>query len=283
MGAGIGRNLVGAGFEVRAWNRTRERAEPLGEAGATVCDSPEEAVAGADALLTILADGDAVGEVAERALPAASADAVWLQMSTVGVEATERLVRLAADAGVAYVDCPVLGTRRPAEDGKLVVLAAGPKGAIDAAEAVFDAIGARTIQLGDEPGAATRLKLVLNTWVLSLTASVAETLAVADSLGVDGQRFLDAIEGGPLDSAYAQMKGGAMLSREYEPSFPLRLAHKDARLVLEAVADDADLILAEAVRQRFAEAEEMGHGDADMAAAYEAASPREDERPAAAP
>ena len=281
MGAGIGRNLAQAGLEVRAWNRTRERAEPLAEAGASVCDSPSEAADGADALLTMLSDGDAVAEVAESALPAARDGGVWLQMSTVGLARTDEFARRGADAGIAYVDCPVSGTRKPAEEGKLVVLASGPPEAVAAARPVFEAIGSKTVEVGDSPGDATRLKLVINTWVLSLTASLGETIAVADALGVDAKRFLEVIEGGPMDSAYAQMKGGMMLSREYEPSFPLRLAHKDARLVVEAAAQESNLVLAEAVRELFATAEEAGRGDDDMAAVYEASRPGEDEPPAA--
>jgi 3-hydroxyisobutyrate dehydrogenase len=108
-------------------------------------------------------------------------------------------------------------------------------------------------------------------------------MAVADSLGVDAKRFLEVIEGGPMDTAYAQMKGGMMLAREYEVSFPLRLAHKDARLVVEAAGEDGELSVVEAARKLFAQAEEMGRGEDDMAAVYEAASTREDDRPAAAP
>jgi 3-hydroxyisobutyrate dehydrogenase len=283
MGAGIGRNLAKAGLEVRAWNRTRERAEPLAEEGARICDSPSEAVDGADALLTILSDGDAVAEVADSALAAARDDAIWLQMSTVGLARTDEFAERAAEAGIVYVDCPVSGTRKPAEEGKLVVLASGPAEAISAAHPVFEAIGSKTVEAGDEAGDATRLKLVINTWLLSLTAGLAETIAVADSLGVDAKQFLEVIEGGPMDSAYAQMKGGLMLSREYETSFPLRLAHKDARLVVEAAGDGSDLTIARAARKLFAEAEQMGRGDDDMAAVYEAANPREDDRPAAAP
>jgi 3-hydroxyisobutyrate dehydrogenase len=280
MGAGIGRNLAKAGFELRAWNRTRERAEPLADEGASVCDSVAEAVDGADALLTMLSDGDAVADVADPALAAARDGAIWLQMSTVGVARTDEFAQRAADSGIAYVDCPVSGTRKPAEEGKLVVLASGPSEAVDAARPVFEAIGSKTVEVGDEPGAATRLKLVINTWVLSLTASLGETIAVADALGVDAKRFLEVIEGGPMDSAYAQMKGGLMLAREYEPSFPLYLAHKDARLVVEAAADGNDLVLAEAVRELFAAADKAGHGDDDMAAVYEASRPGESAPPA---
>ena len=99
MGLGMSRNLAKAGLDVRAWNRTRERAEPLSDAGITVVDSPTEAVQGADVVLTILSDGDAVLELAQQVLPAAADGAVWLQMSTIGQEATDRCVALADEAG----------------------------------------------------------------------------------------------------------------------------------------------------------------------------------------
>jgi 3-hydroxyisobutyrate dehydrogenase len=285
MGAPMARNLLAAGLEVSVWNRTRERAGPLAEDGATVAGSAAEAVSGADAVLTVLADGDAVLEVIEGAgvLEAMGEGATWLQMSTVGLAATERLQELAGDAAVGFVDAPVLGTKAPAEQGELIVLASGPDELLDRARPVFEAVGSRTVALG-AAGNGSRMKLIVNSWLLGLTTVLAETLAIADALGIDGKRFLDAIEGGPMDVKYAHMKGGMMLERSYEPSFPLRLALKDARLILDA-ADDADLNvgLVEAAERRLADADETGHSDDDMAAVYEAASPREDERPAAAP
>jgi 3-hydroxyisobutyrate dehydrogenase len=151
------------------------------------------------------------------------------------------------------------------------VLASGPDEAIDRVRPVFDAIGARTIELG-EAGAGTRMKLVVNHWLLSLTTALAEALALADALGLDGARFLEVIEGGPVDAGYAQLKGRMMLAHDYEPSFPLSLARKDADLVGEAAAaSDLALALNEAVRARFAAAERAGHADDDMAAVAEAA------------
>jgi 3-hydroxyisobutyrate dehydrogenase len=209
--------------------------------------------------------------------------ATWLQMSTVGLPATERLNGLAGDAGIGFVDAPVLGTKAPAEQAKLVVLAAGPDELLDRAQPVFDAVGARTVRFG-EAGNANAMKLVVNSWVLGLTAVLAESLALAEGLGLPAERLLEVIEGGPMDVDYAHLKGGMMLDRAYEPSFPLRLAHKDARLVREAAAAlDLDVAVGEAIARRFAEAEQMGHADDDMAAVYEATSEREDERPAAAP
>jgi 3-hydroxyisobutyrate dehydrogenase len=101
-------------------------------------------------------------------------DSIWLQMSTVGVGETEEMARRARDAGVTFVDAPVLGTKQPAEQGKLVVLAASPAAVLETCEPVFDAVGTKVITF-DEPGQATRLKLVLNNWVLAVTVGTAET------------------------------------------------------------------------------------------------------------
>ena len=123
MGAAMARNLLNAGMEVRAWNRSTE-ARPLADDGAAVIEDPAEAASGADFLLTMLADADVTEEVVgEEVLPALADGGIWLQMSTVGEEGAERLSRLAADSGIAYVDAPVLGTKAPAEQGQLIVVA----------------------------------------------------------------------------------------------------------------------------------------------------------------
>jgi 3-hydroxyisobutyrate dehydrogenase len=269
MGAPMARNIAAAGHEVRAWNRTRERAEPLAQHGATVAGTPAEAVDGADVVVTMLSDGAAVeAVVADLPFPDGS---VWAQMSTVGVEAIERLSARAAEAGVPIVDAPVLGTRAPAEQGQLTVIAAGPPDARERCAPVFDAVGARTVVLGDEPGAATRMKLVLNAWLLALVEGLAESVALAERLGVEPARFLEIIDGGPLGPPYAKMKGPMMIERSYEPSFSLGLAAKDARLALEAAeAQGLELPALRAIRAQLEKAVEQGHGDEDMAAAVEA-------------
>jgi 3-hydroxyisobutyrate dehydrogenase len=220
----------------------------------------------------MLSDGAAVeAVVAELAFPDG---AVWAQMSTVGIEATDRLVARAAEAGVPILDAPVLGTKAPAEQGKLIVIAAGPAEARERCAPVFDAVGARTVALGDEPGAATRMKLVLNAWLLALIEGLGESVALAEGLGVDPAAFLDIIDGGPLGPPYAKMKGTMMIERSYEPSFSLALAAKDARLALGA-AESAGLELPalRAILGQLDKAVEQGHGDEDMAAAVEASRP----------
>lgn len=232
-----------------------------------------EAVDGADLVITILRDADAVESVMTDGggLEACGEKTVWAQMSTVGLKATEHLAALAGDAGVLLVDAPVTGTKQPAEQGKLTVLASGPAKAREVCDPAFDAVGSRTIWMPN-PGDGHRLKLVANSWVLALTEAVAETMALADGLGVEKERFLELIEGEPLDSAYAQIKGRMMIEGEFPTSFALELAAKDAGLVLDAAeAAGMALPLLEAVRDQMLRAVELGHGDEDMAATFHAA------------
>jgi 3-hydroxyisobutyrate dehydrogenase len=271
MGLPMAKRLVGAGFEVRVWNRTAEKARALGEAGATVAATPAEAAAGADVLLTMLADGPTVAAVVEQVEGAEALPPVWIQASTVGVEQTGRLAALAGRLGMTFVDAPVLGTRQPAEQGALVVLAAGPEAVRDSCAPVFDAIGSRTRWVGVEPGAASRLKLVVNSWVLALTAATAEALALAGALDLDPKLFLDTIAGTGTDSPYAHVKGAAMIAGEYSPAFPLNLAAKDAQLVVEAAeAAGVPLPVVAAIRAQLDRAEKLGHGADDMAAIFTA-------------
>jgi 3-hydroxyisobutyrate dehydrogenase len=265
MGAPMARNIAAAGMTVRAWNRTPERAEGL---DAEVRDSPAAAVDGADVMLTMLSDGDAVEEVAGQALEALSDDAVWLQMSTVGIAATERLAAMAEERGVPFVDAPVSGTKQPAEGGELVVLASGPQDARERVKPIFDAVGSKTVELG-EAGEGTRFKLVLNAWLAALVDSLAETIAFAEAIDIDPKQFLATIDGGPLGPAYAQLKGKMMVEREFPPSFSLDLMRKDARLVLDAAErHDFEAVLIDTVAKVFDRAIEAGHGEEDMAAAF---------------
>src|SRR5438105_69846 len=257
MGGPMARHLASAGHDVRAWNRTREKAEGL---AAEVAATPAEAVAGAGLVLTMLADGPAVEATMREALPAVERGAVWVQASTVGLEWTERLAAEAAGRGVLYVDAPVLGTKKPAEDGTLVVVASGPAHARERAEQAFDAYASRTVWLGDEVGTATALKLVLNHWIMNAIVNVGETVALAQALGLEPQRFLDAIQGGGMDMPYAHGKTAQILSGDLAPSFALRLACKDMRLILDAAHEaGVDLGLAQATLERMSRAVDLGH------------------------
>lgn len=277
MGFAMARNLARDGYAIRAWNRSREKAEPLADDGAEIVDSPAQAAEGAEVILTMLADADPVLEAMAGdggALSGSGAgDAIWLQMSTIGIDGTERCAALAAETGIAFLDAPVLGTKAPAEQGKLVVLASGPSELRDRVQPIFDCVGARTMWVG-EAGAASRLKLAVNAWILSVLEGTAETLALAEGLGLDPQLVLDAVKDGPLDLGYLQMKGKAMMTGDFEPSFRLRLAAKDAGLVDDAIERHGlDLPMVSTIRRRLDEGVPE-HGDKDMSATYLTSTPR---------
>ncbi|PKW09421.1 3-hydroxyisobutyrate dehydrogenase [Streptomyces sp. 1222.5] len=272
MGAAMARNLCRAGFAVRVWNRTREKAEPLAADGAQVAGTPAEAVEGADVVLTMLHDGNTVLDVMREAAPGLRPGAVWAQCTTAGIDLAADLAAFAAGRGLVLYDAPVLGTRQPAEAGQLTVLAAGPEEGREKVTPVFDAVGAKTLWTGDDPGAgsASRLKLVANSWVLAATAATGEVLALAKALGVDPHKFFDLIEGGPLDMGYLRAKAALVLDGKLSPaSFAVATAEKDARLIVEAgEGNGVRLDVAAATAERFARAAAQGHADEDMAAAY---------------
>ncbi|NKE55582.1 NAD(P)-dependent oxidoreductase [Lentzea sp. PSKA42] len=273
MGAPIAANLAAAGHEVRVWNRTRAKAEPLAAQGCTVAGTPSEAVEGAEIVLTMLNDGPTVTATMQAAADALPHHAIWIQASTVGVDATDDHIALARSLGLEFVDAPVLGSTKPAQEGKLVVLASGAAELRDRVQPVFDVIGARTMWIG-EAGASSRLKLVANSWVLALTAAVGEAVSLAESSGLDPKLFLEAVSGGAMDCAYLQMKGNAIMARSFEPAFTVQNALKDALLVNEAaVRANVQLDVAQASSARLNRAVTKGHGDEDMAASYYASYP----------
>jgi 3-hydroxyisobutyrate dehydrogenase len=262
MGAGMARSLVRAGLEVTVWNRSADKARPLADDGARVAADAAGAVSGADVIVTMLFDGDAVAEVMGRALGATRQDAVWAQTSTVGLAGTQRLAQLAGRHGRGFIDAPVLGTRQPAEQGELIVLAGGPRELEPTVAPVFEAIGSKTIWVGERAGDGQALKLALNSWVLSITAATGQAIALARDLGLDPQLFLDAIRGGGTDSPYAQLKGKAMIDSDFAPAFELAAAVKDAELIVEALGEAGDdPSLMRAVHHLMSVAADAGHED----------------------
>ncbi|GAA2009924.1 NAD(P)-dependent oxidoreductase [Nakamurella flavida] len=267
MGAGVTRSLLRAGHQVVVWNRNRARAEPLTSDGATVADTPTEAVADAEVVLAVLYDTASVLDVLGEAAGSAAARTIWVQMSTIGLDGTQAVAALAAERGLTLVEAMMLGTRAPAEQGKLVLLTAGDPATLDRLTPVFDAVSVRTVAAGPDLGAATALKLAANAWVASLTALVGQSLSLADGLGVDPDLFLQAIAGGATDTPYAHVKGRAMLSGDFDPSFALDGARKDLGLI-RAAADRAGVSgeILGAVSTLYDRASEAGHGEQDMAA-----------------
>lgn len=269
IGAPVARNLHMQGFTVHAWNRTAAKAQALGADGVRAFDTPADTVRGADIIVTVLNDGPSVHEAVHAAAPGLAKGAIWVQLSTVGIRSIDTLAALAQQHGLVFYDSPVQGTRQPAEQAQLIILASGPIKQRAAVQPVFDAIGKRTLWVSEQIGASSRLKLALNTWAFALTHGLAESLAIVEGLGVDPALVVDVVTGGPMDSEYFQAKAASILTENYAASFSIINAVKDARLVIDAAAQaGVQVDTAQAGLRRFERALEAGHGDKDMAASY---------------
>lgn len=274
MGHGVAGTLLRAGFEVTVWNRSADKAEPFAAQGATVAQTAADAVEGADVILSVLFDADAVLSVLGEIADSVPERAVFVQASTIGLDGTARVAKRAEQAGVTLIEAMMLGTKTPAETGKLVMLAAGDPALIEKVQPVLDAIGSKTVVAGSKVGNGTALKLAANAWIASITAATAQSLAITEALGLDGDLFLQAIDGGASDSPYAHQKGASMLKGEFPPSFALDGLRKDIGLIAEAaLGSGVDTTLIEALRTTYAKAADQGHGGDDIASVFTAFGP----------
>ncbi|NLH69008.1 MAG: NAD(P)-dependent oxidoreductase [Brooklawnia sp.] len=267
MGAGVARTLLRNGFRVSVWNRSRGRAEPLAADGASVASSPAEAVRAADVVLTVVFDGPAVLDVLQQARGAWGADALLMQCATVGVAAASQIAAEAEQSGVAMIEAMMLGTKGPAQTGKLRMLVSGDPRLVERARPVLDAMGERTVVAGEQLGDASRLKLACNSWLGMLTAGTAQSMALLRGWGLDPSLFIEAVADTQSDSKYVAIKGGLMASGDYAPNFALDGLLKDLRLgAEEAVGVDTGLLTA--LGDLFEKVSRLGHGGEDIAAVY---------------
>jgi 3-hydroxyisobutyrate dehydrogenase len=269
MGSEMSRVLLAAGIPVTAWDRSSDAAAPLGEAGARVAATAPDAVRDAQVVITMVPTSDAVVDVLfDGGVADAFADgAVWAQMGTIGVAATLEIAGRIGQArsDVMFVDAPVSGSKGPAANGQLVILASGPSAAREITEPVFAALGSKTLWLG-EAGQGSRMKLVLNAYLAILVEGVAEALELAGRLGFDAAAVDAAIEGGSLDAPLTDAKLHKMETGDYAPEFPLEWALKDVDLSI-AAAPGANLPLLSAVSRQWHATVAAGHGREDVSAA----------------
>jgi 3-hydroxyisobutyrate dehydrogenase len=270
MGAAMARSLLRSQFNVTVWNRSPEKTKPLVDAGARLASSPADAVRDADIVLTMLFDSAAVLRVAAEFLPAARVGTIWMQSGTIGAVGMHGAAAAAASHQIPLVDAPVLGTKDPAEHAALTVLASGERAAIAALRPVFEAIGSRTIVVGDRLGAASDLKLVCNTWVASLTAGTAQSIALARDFGLEPTQFIDAITGSASDSPYVHLKGATILDGKRDAQFALDGLLKDLRLAQATAGPSNRTPYLDALERIYSAASDGGHGGEDVAWVYDA-------------
>jgi 3-hydroxyisobutyrate dehydrogenase len=272
MGAAFARNAARAGLRVTVWNRGAERRAAFAGDHVPVAATAVEAVGDADVVVTMLFDADAVLSVMRDhdALGAMKSGTTWLQMSTIGVEGTERAMRLAATRPeIAFVDAPVSGSKSVAEAGNVVVLASGDRERTGVAvQRFFDAIAGKVHWLG-EAGQGTRLGLLFNAWIGIQIENIAEVAILAQALGIEPQRFLELVSGGTLVPPWALDKLERIVAnRTSEVEVPLRLADKNVRLALAAAGSARPrLPILNQIALTWAD-EVRDSGDADISALY---------------
>ena len=266
MGHGMAASALRAGIPTIVWDRRMEAARDLAEGGAEVAETAADAARRAAVVVTMVTDADAVMSVArdQGMLAALAPGAIWVQMSTIGVAGTGRVVAMAGTErpDVTLVDAPVSGSKDPAERGQLTIFASGPGDARPRVAPLFDALGQHTIWVG-EAGAGTRLKLVNNTWLAFATEAVAASVALARQLGLDTATVADALAGSPLVSAWQEAKLQRIAGGEFTAQFALSLAVKDVHLALEAAGADRFAVLA-CLADEWQQAVDQGLGDQDL-------------------
>ena len=263
MGRPMAARLVGAGHDVRVWNRTPGRAAELVEQGATEAGSPAEAAAGADVVVTMLADPAAVEAVVPLVSETITAGVTLIEMSTIGPEA----VRSLADGlpeGVDVLDAPVLGSVTQATEGTLKVFVGGELEVLERRLPVLEAMGS-VHHLGPL-GAGAAMKLVANSILGALMGGLAEALALADAFELDEPAVLDILAESPI-GVTVKSKRKFIESGSYPANFKLALAAKDLRLVTaSAEAAGLELGMAAAAKGWLERADAHGLGDLDYSA-----------------
>ena len=266
MGRAMAGSALRAGIPTVVWNRDIEVARPFADRGATVAPTAADAVSETDVAITMVTDAKGVLSIAVDLgmLDALRTGAVWAQMSTIGVEATETIASMIAERrpDVLFLDAPVSGSKVPAEQGRLTIFASGPEEARPKVEPVFAAIGERTVWVGPV-GTGSRMKLVNNTLLAFGAEGVANSLALARRLGLEARDVLDAFDSGPLMSPWAAGKFRRIEAGDYSPEFPLALALKDVHLALEHGGPERFGVLASLARE-WEKIVEEGFGEEDV-------------------
>jgi 3-hydroxyisobutyrate dehydrogenase len=272
MGSGMAARLLAAGYPLTVWNRTRERARPLAELGATVADSPARAAKGAEIIFSMLADDAAcraawLGE--DGALESARAGAVLVESSTVTVGWVEELSKAAEARGLALVDAPVTGSKAQAAGGQLLFLAGGSAETVERVAPVLRSMGRDVIHLGPT-GSGARMKLINNFLCGVQIASLAEALAMIERSDLEPAKAVGVLTQGAPGSPLVNAISARMMQRQYEPNFYLQLMTKDLQYATgEAARQGIDAMTGTAALRVFERAMAAGLGEQDIAAVVE--------------
>jgi len=271
MGGAMAANLLRAGFDVMVWNRTSAKCAPLLEIGARQGSSPREVAASCEITFAVLADPAAARDVffgPEGVAEGIGEGRAYVDMSTVDDLTARAIAEAVSERGGRFLEAPVSGTKKPAEDGTLIILAAGDEGLYHEAAPAFDRMGKMRLYLGGA-GQGARMKLVINMIMGGMMAAFCEGMALGRKGGLDGGRILEVLEGGALANPMFKIKGAMLLQGDFPTSFPLKHMQKDLRLAVGMGEElGQPLHCTTAVNELFKRARVTGHADEDFTAIF---------------
>ncbi len=272
MGSGMAANLLKAGFPLRVYNRTMQKAEALVEQGATAAADPASAAKGATVILSMLADDAASREAwlgADGALAAAEPGAVLVECSTLSPAWIAELAAAAAARGLELLDAPVTGSKTQAQGGQLTFLVGGSEAALETATPVLKTMSKEIVHLGPV-GSGAKLKLINNFLCGVQVASLAEGLVWLERSGLDREKALTILKNGAPGSPLLGAISARMTSRDYSVNFVLKLMSKDLQYAQVAAAESGvDLTTAANARKLFESAAALGFAEQDMSSVVE--------------
>jgi 3-hydroxyisobutyrate dehydrogenase-like beta-hydroxyacid dehydrogenase len=269
MGRAMAENLLDAGHELVVWNRSAERCAPLVEKGATLATTPAEAVNSTDICLAMLADPEAACDVVfseDGVLEAMGPGKSYVDMSTVDPQTAEVIGCEIEATGGRFLEAPVSGSKKPAEDGSLVILAAGDQALYDEAVPLFEILGKKHLYLG-AVGQGAAMKLLVNMTMGGMMTLLCEALALGKRCKLSSEDILDVFAAGAIANPMFAMKGPKIAADEHQTNFPLKHMQKDMRLAI-ALGDEKQQPLQSVAtaNELFKQAIAAGNGEFDFSA-----------------
>ncbi len=269
MGSAMAANIAKAGYPLSLWNRTQAKAEALEKPGIAICSTPAQLAAASDIVIVMVFGPEALADVLlgdTGACAGLKPGAVLINMSTVSRDATLAAAEAVEACGACFIDAPVAGSKKPAQDGALTILAGGDKQSVDRATPLLKTMGRIIFHCGPV-GQGTAMKLFINLFLGTLMQTLAEGLCVGKHMGLDLPGMLETIDNSAASCPLFRVKGAAIGQGDFSKNFPVDLLFKDLNLVLaEAGKLGVPLPMTAAAREAFSSARAMGLGDEDMAA-----------------
>lgn len=273
MGSAMAKNLIKAGYRITIWNRSPAKTADLAAMGADLAETPQQVVEKCSITFAMLADPSAAKEVVfgkYGVIDGIGNGHSYIDMSTVDPETSWEIGTAITNRGGRFLEAPVSGSKKPAEEGTLVILAAGDHSLFEDAMPALEKIGKKILYLG-ETGNGARMKLIVNMIMGGMMSIFCEGLSLGEKSGLAAQDILDVLDAGAISNPMFRLKGGVIAGGYYDTNFPLKHMQKDLRLAVN-LGDSVNqpLHTASAANEVFKRAKELGFGDEDFAAVFKA-------------